>query len=94
MRLVKQEYYYFTIEDFKVCFDKGKKGGYGQLFDRIDGSVILDWLDQYAAERSAAFAEYNDARSFERQDRTVRRGDVAKVCDREIAQAIGKMKNR
>lgn len=91
--LIEQEYYYLTIEDFKVCFDRGKCGGYGQLFDRIDGSVILGWLDQYAAERSNAFANHNDAKGFLNQDRFVRRGDTVKICDREIGVALKQFKH-
>lgn len=51
-RMIYDEYYYFTVADLKVCFRNGVSGKFGQLYDRLDGMVILDWFDQYAGQRS------------------------------------------
>lgn len=39
-----------TLEDIAICLNKGKTGKYGQVF-RLDGAVILAWLDKYKQER-------------------------------------------
>lgn len=53
-KLILQEYYFLKIEDFKLCFDGMKTGKYlpgGQLFDRLDGNIILTALNTYSEER-------------------------------------------
>lgn len=52
--LIIEEYYYFKPEDFVLCFNNAKKGKYGNVFNRIDGAVIFEWLNKYQAERSEA----------------------------------------
>ena len=39
--LIIDEYYFFKPDDFKLCFNRAKKGLYGKVYDRIDGAVIL-----------------------------------------------------
>ncbi len=56
-KLIFSEYYFLTIADLKVCFRDGIKGRYGQVFDRLDVAVIFGWLNVYAEERAAYFAE-------------------------------------
>ena len=51
-------YYFLSIEDFKLCFEKGRQLRYGQVF-RMDGSIILGWLDQYVEERSEVAEQDN-----------------------------------
>ena len=55
-RMIAADYYYLTVADLKVCFRNGLSGKYGQVFDRIDGMVVLTWLNTYDGER-AQFAE-------------------------------------
>lgn len=51
IRLVTEDFYYFNIEDFKLCFNNAKRGRYGKIYDRIDGNVIYEWLQKYSDER-------------------------------------------
>lgn len=48
--LILDDYYYLKIDDLKLCFKNAMKGRYGQVF-RMDGSVILSWLEKYTEER-------------------------------------------
>lgn len=53
-KLILQEYYFLKIEDLKLCFDGMKTGKYlenGQLYDRLDGNIILGALNKYTEER-------------------------------------------
>jgi len=50
-KLILQNYYFLKIEDFKLFADYFKAGKYGQLFDRLDGQIILLALQKYADER-------------------------------------------
>lgn len=51
-------------EDFKVCFDKGKSGHYGPVYDRVDGNTFFEWLRAYVAER----LDYCEANSIIRHN--------------------------
>jgi hypothetical protein len=82
VELIREEYPHLTIEDFKLCFTNAKKGLYGQLYDRIDGQIILGWLERYANSRSCAFQDYNDRQAVKEPDspRTCRRiGEVLRL---------------
>ena len=57
--LIAEEYYYFKPEDFKLCFNRAKKGRYGKQYDRLDGGVIFEWLQLYSQERSERAWEIN-----------------------------------
>lgn len=50
-KLIISEYYYLEIGDIKVCLRNGMLGKYGQLFDRLDGAIIIDWFSRYNSER-------------------------------------------
>ncbi len=49
--LIIEEFYFLKPDDFKLCFNRAKKGYYGKVYDRIDGQVILEWLSMYTNER-------------------------------------------
>lgn len=53
-----------TLEDYKIFFNKIKRGGYGELYGRIDGQMILRWLYEYWDERSILFEEKSRAEAF------------------------------
>lgn len=48
--IILEEYYYLKLDDFKLCFKNAKKGRYGKIF-RIDGAVMLEWLEAYLKDR-------------------------------------------
>lgn len=39
-----------TIADFKICFQRGARGDYGDIF-RLDGLVIRKWMELYLEEK-------------------------------------------
>jgi len=45
--LVAEEFNEVTVADLKLCFNKAKKGEYGILYDRIDGAIVIGWINQY-----------------------------------------------
>lgn len=51
--LIIEEYPYFKIDDLKLAFRNAMKGRYGEIYNRLDGSVIMGWLNQYNCERCA-----------------------------------------
>lgn len=60
--LIMDTFFWFKMDDFKLCFNRAKTGYYGAAYNRLDGSVIFEWLNRYAEERAQHFAtstEYN-----------------------------------
>lgn len=51
VRLIMEKFNYFKLADFKLCFKNAKTGLYGKVYNRIDGLIIFEWLNLYAAER-------------------------------------------
>lgn len=43
----------YKLDDISLCFRKAKMGNYGQMYDRIDGQVIMNWLYLYDSEKTA-----------------------------------------
>ena len=60
--LIIEEYPSFKTDDLKLCFKNAKKLRYGEVYNRIDGSVIMRWLKEYNKERCAEADEqsYNE----------------------------------
>lgn len=53
----EDEYDYLNFADINLCFENAMRGKYGQLYNRIDGQIILMWLDKYAWERATLIEE-------------------------------------
>lgn len=49
--LIIEEYPYLKTDDLKLCFKNAKKLRYGEVYNRIDGSVVMRWLMEYNKER-------------------------------------------
>jgi hypothetical protein len=62
VKLIIDEFYYLKPDDFKLCFDMAKKGKLGKVYDRIDGAVIMEWLNNYVRDRM----EFFEQRSIEK----------------------------
>lgn len=52
VQLIIMDYAHLKPEDFKLCFNKAKRGEYGKVYDRLDGQVILMWLEEYSNYRA------------------------------------------
>ena len=48
---ILEEFHYLNAADLAICFGKGKRGNYGQLYDRFDGMIVMDWLSKYVEDR-------------------------------------------
>lgn len=49
--LIIENYHWMNVADFKLCFQMGKSFKFGKLYDRFDGAIIMQWLDEYNALR-------------------------------------------
>lgn len=51
INIIIEKYPHYKQDDFKLFFNMSKKGMFGQVFGRMDGEVIMQWLDQYDVHR-------------------------------------------
>jgi len=71
--IILQIYGQMNIDDFKLCFTNAKRGMYGQVY-RIDGNVILSWIEKYLSERmnfaeNRSYSQHLQNKSTERNDK-------------------------
>lgn len=66
--LILEEYPNYTQDDFKLFFKLAKKGTFGQVYGRMDGEVIMNWLKAYDRHRDTVAMEesINEAKQHER----------------------------
>ena len=53
---IMEIYYWLKIDDLKMCFKNAMRGRYGETY-RIDGSIIMTWIDKYCNDRLNAADE-------------------------------------
>lgn len=49
--MILDDYYFLNIADIKLFFYRCKKGDYGVLYNRLDGQLILEYLEKYCDTR-------------------------------------------
>jgi len=63
--MIINNFYYFKIADLKLFAERFKLGLYGKVYDRIDGGVIMEALNQYSDERMNEAEAYNQKKASE-----------------------------
>lgn len=52
VKLILEDYSVLKPDDFVLFFNRAKKGCYGKVYDRMDGSIIIEWLELFLQERN------------------------------------------
>lgn len=93
IRLIIEDFYYFNIEDFKLCFNNAKRGFYGKVYDRIDGNIIYEWLQKYSESRvKTAYPEIDyrpeiaskNERASTKQDREFENFRISYIAEKSL----------
>lgn len=74
-------------EDFALCFNRALSGRYGKVFNRLDGMVITEWLNQYIVEREQEIIEANIRKKEKRG------GDLS-IIDERMAKKFGELAHK
>jgi hypothetical protein len=59
-----EDYPLFSLEDFTLCFKKGKTGKYGKNYSSFDGQILFSWLKAYDLERDECLSAENQSASL------------------------------
>lgn len=86
--MIIEEYWWYKPDDFKLCFKLAKTGKINgsKLYDRIDGSIIMEWLASYDVMRvneSIAIRE-QEAKLLKTQEVVVNYEDVKNNINKEV----------
>ena len=71
--LILEEYPYLQTDDLKLCFKNAMKLKYGQIYNRIDGQIVMSWLKSYDIERS----EKADIESYNRHKEVISKEETS-----------------
>jgi hypothetical protein len=69
--MILDNYGYLKIDDFKLCFSQAKRGFFGPVY-RMDGNIILSWIESYIEDRmkradEISYAEHASIKANERR---------------------------
>lgn len=96
VELICEEHYYLNFADIQLCFKNAMKGKYGELYNRIDGQVIMIWLNKYVEERftiseERSYQKHSSLTSHEKERQYD--GFVDKLWGEHIEQAARRKPN-
>lgn len=57
--MVIEGFPHLSFEEIAMCFHRAKLGEYGEIMHRLDGQVLLGWLNRFAKEMSLTAIEAN-----------------------------------
>lgn len=46
-----QHHWKYSLEDIQLCLDRGTAGIYGTIYNRLDLSILNEWVDKFEQER-------------------------------------------
>ena len=90
--LIMEEYPHYTQDDFKLFFKMAKKGTFGQVYGRMDGEVILNWLKAYDRHRDTV-AQDESINEAKRQEQEVQDDSESMFYDEYISMMQSMAKN-
>jgi ribosomal protein L24E len=67
--LICEKYTHSSLEDLIYCFKKIKKGEYGQLYNRLDGMIVLECLAKHEEEKADHIE--NEHRKFKNSEKSI-----------------------
>ena len=80
--LILEEYPYMQTDDLKLCFKNAMKLKYGQIYNRIDGQIVMSWLRAYDIER----AEKADIDSYNKHKEIISKEENGLYYDEYLAE--------
>lgn len=85
-KMIFKDYNSLKIEDIRVCFNNGKKGHYGQLYNRLDGQIIMMWFQQYWTDRTNEYLRIKDFN--EQQERNKKLTEINPEGQKKVIEIL------
>lgn len=65
--LIFENYYWITIAELKHFTRQAMSGKFGKVYDRMDGALVMEWLQLYAAELLETRRKLKEAEEIQQQ---------------------------
>lgn len=77
--MIMFDYPYLSLADLNLVFGRAKRGFYGQIYNRLDGQIIMTWFSEYHDERCRAAQDISISEASAFTDRSERRAGLQKI---------------
>ena len=94
---ILRQYYFLTIAEIRLCMEYGVRGDYGTIYDRLDTSVVAEWIEKYItmrAEISARKAEQKPGDEVAYWREQAKKNPELKPMPDEIKKALLNVENK
>jgi hypothetical protein len=78
----------FRLEDYAIMFSMAKRGELVKIMDRIDMSVITQFLDEYRKRRNIAAVKLEESEDIDREGGSSRKEDNLHPLDAKINKSV------
>lgn len=85
---ILQEWYWLTIGEVRLIMNNGVTGKYGELYDRLDVSVVLKWFERYADVRGEVIAEKSRRAHLDRKEQESKTATEMPEALKELANRV------
>ena len=93
VELITDNYYFLRPSELKYCFNQAKIGKYGKLYDRIDGSIIFEWIEKYLLEREEVIYQKNIALQKQTTQENINVFESLSKLNIDLKQLVEPVKN-
>lgn len=83
---ILKQYYYLSIEELAYVFNNGITGSYVMPYNKLDSSVVFDWIHRYDSKERISIAERRDNKRKE-ESRKLEEENF-KGVSKEVAQSF------
>jgi hypothetical protein len=80
---IYQKYYFYSLEEIILVLKKGRNGEFGQIYDRLDASVIMGWFDKYDTSDERANLVQNRRINKAQEEKKEQEFVLAKITDND-----------
>lgn len=77
--MIMFDYPYLSLADINLIFARAKRGFYGQIYNRLDGQIIMTWFREYHNERCIAAQDISISEASAFTDRSERQAGLQKI---------------
>lgn len=94
---ILREWYWLTIGEVRFVMERGVRGLYGALYDRLDTNTVLEWFDRFEVERMGVGERYGERKEADEcvfWKKQAAENRALKPIPKEVVASIENLQNR
>ncbi len=92
--IIIEKYYYLKLDELSVAFKNGLSGNYGTIYNRLDVTVLCDWLNKYDQERMKVSERLRRQESETNNIYEVFQSDIMRDALRTVVEKLPKVADK